>query len=525
MIKKRLLQVPGASQPREVTVAEGRINKGMVTIVDPADIPTSAVKLAKNVRCRYDGTSRRPDLRFGDVVKPNSQYVLKIASFKLNDGTYRTIRFTADELRLRSGSVWAPITGTLSGGNTDRIQAALVNNKLVFTNNGADEIQIVDDAFATFGALGNAPKYRYLTGFYDRVVAAHRVEGGSYGAEVGWSALGDFAEWDNSVKKSAGNSPISDSPSDLGDNITGIFGMTGALVIPRERSIWIGTKNPSGSNPFSFYNRVPNKGIDLPNTIVNIGEGIVGVDGRYGTVFAFAPGASDAERIGTNIEDELIRSITDPELLFAGFNSRHNEYSVCIPVPSSSTVKQWTYSFNTQSWVYDEYEEISSLDEVDFQEGVVKVDDLVGKVDDLIGKVDDLGASSYVRPVRVYGLSAGDYQEETDTIADDAFESVIESKLFQLQTFDETINRQRYEFQITQAPCTIELYSSKNGSDWKLLKAFTFNDLSVRGNSSILTYIKNILARQFQFKLVCSEGNFVFTKYELKSVVGGESKQ
>ena len=520
MTTRQISPVPGPQIPEERVVAEGRVNAGMVTIVDAADIPNNAVLLAKNVRLRYDALERRPALTPHSPAKPNSDKILKLASFKDLAGNLKTYRFTASNVYKRNASSWSLLTGTLNGLATDRIQVASVKDTIVFTNNGADEIQKLDSAGTSYAQLGNAPKYKYVAAFYDRILGAHRVGGGNLGVEVGWSGLGVYDEWDGSVDISAGNNPLLDDTSGLGDLITGIYSFTNVAIIPKERSIWIATKNASGQNPFNFVNRVPTVGFDVPYSISPILNGIAGLDLRTGTVWAYRD--DNLERIGTNVEKDIIRSIEHPDYVFSSFNYRRNEFTIYLSSSTSTVVKAWTYSFNTPGWVYDEYDNINSIDEVDLNLKRFKVNDLIGKVNNLLGKVNALGGLTSNGLFRLYGKSNGDIDEETDVLSDD--EAEIVSKIYTTQSFDDTVNKQFYKFSILAVPCIVKLWCSKNGGKtWILLKTKTFNSLTEDG-TELLTFIKNIYSRQYQWKLTCSAGQFQFKEYTLKSVAGGESR-
>src|SRR6266702_5725619 len=67
--------------------AEAKVNGGMVTSIDPADIPEAALTLAKNTRVRYDKTSRRFGFSpFGPVDGGDANAALKLALWKQNNG-------------------------------------------------------------------------------------------------------------------------------------------------------------------------------------------------------------------------------------------------------------------------------------------------------------------------------------------------------------------------------------------------------------------------------------------------------
>lgn len=206
---------------KEFKWVEARINQGMVTMIDAADIPLSALQLAKNATIRFDVTERREGHDTFGPTKPNEFNIVKLATIKLPDGTGYTIRFTPFSVHVLDtgyygGPAWIPIVGTLNSTIADRIQTAIILDKMVFTNNGADPIQLIDFDTQTHDHLANninfQKDYRYITGFANRVIgAAHREVNE---VEIGWSAEHpNLDEWDNAINSSAGVIPLVDNPS------------------------------------------------------------------------------------------------------------------------------------------------------------------------------------------------------------------------------------------------------------------------------------------------------------------------
>src|SRR5258706_504566 len=83
----------------------------------------------------------------------------------------------------------------------------------------------VADTYKEAGA--NSPKVKFITGFFNRIVGAYRVEGTEPNGPVSvvWCADADTTKWPNDAPPdiSTGQTPLVDSPSDLADFITGIF--------------------------------------------------------------------------------------------------------------------------------------------------------------------------------------------------------------------------------------------------------------------------------------------------------------
>lgn len=504
---------------------ESRVNGGMISSVDASDIPESALQLCKNARIRYDQTSRRFGHSILTPTKPSPFEILRVATLIDNQGNTYTYRFTAPAIHRRDTGLWTPLTGgTLDGTALDRYKTVVINNQFVFTNNGVNSICLIDPLTNTYAQLGNAPQYKYITGFYDRVVGANRVGGGAYNVEVGWSALApDIDEWDGAVKITAGNSPLIESPDDFGDPISGIFGISNVLVVPREHSIWIGTKNPVGSNPFSFYNAVPRIGCNAPWSAAAFEKGLIWFDQRTGTVWLYEVGGN-AESLGRPIDNLIVKNIDNPQRVFGSYNPIQNEYIVCIPAVGTSLVKCWTFNFRTKAWSYDEIDNICSADDFDLAGGGIAIDDLVGTIDQLVGTIDELSPTVSVLPTRAYGLNNGDVLVEDVSLHTDGgleYQTEFISKLFEVPEDDVIIAQARIEYQI-ESECVLNLYVQKNGGEFVLVKTKT---VTVGGKTQIFKYDKQIRCRQFAWKLTVDGGEFTLKKFEIHAYVTGKSKR
>src|SRR5215203_2417095 len=129
---------------RKQTLAESRINGGMVTTIDPADLPPNVLQMARNVNVRFDKIMRRPGSRLFMPELPNVSPVLKLAAFKKKNGNIYTLRMTPNGIHEHTNAEWLPYAGTLNGSTFDRFQTAIVLDEFVFSNNGADYIQRID---------------------------------------------------------------------------------------------------------------------------------------------------------------------------------------------------------------------------------------------------------------------------------------------------------------------------------------------------------------------------------------------
>lgn len=527
-------QVPKTPDLQMQPLVEARINQGMITMIDPADIPTGAMQLVKNATVRFDRTQRRSGSSLLPPDKPDSNAVLKLAFFKKKIGDPFTIRFTPAGAHILSGGAWTPIvyTPALTGTVRDRLNTADILDTLITSNNGADPIQLVDPVGLTAAPLGNAPNYRYIAGFFNRAMGFARRD--SNEVEVGWSADGDATQWDPSVDDTAGSTPLLDSPDDLSDFIKGGFAFTNVAVILREKSIWLATKQPIAQNPFYFYSAVPGIGCDAPFSAKIIKGGIAWIDRRTGTVYAYAPGTQDPEPIGRPVEKTILNNVDDPDIIFGAYAPIPDEYTVFIPGVGSKFVQGWTFNFRTKAWAYNEYYALTSADDSELAIAGTTIDQLGDiPIDNLVGTIDDLSPTSVNIVSRAYGRDDGtimveDPNEDKDAANADfplgvAFDTVLASKAFDMPTLDTYVAKIIIEYQAnTGGSFTLE-YSKNGGAtddSWKTAKVV---NPSILGKPVLLILRKVIKARRFAWRLTTQAGQFEILSYEVHVYPGGES--
>lgn len=523
--------VPGKSK----FVAD-RVNNGMITTIDPADIPPAALQICRNARIRFDRTSRRPGTVLLTPAKPDANHVIGMVLFKKNDGQQYYLRFSPTTINER-GVGWTPYTpgvgGSLLGGNYDYIQAAVVLDRLVFANNGVDVLQEIDTVAQTYKALGNAPKYRYITGFFNRVVGANLVDLTSNGAQIGWSGDKNIDEWDPNVDETAGFSPLVDSPGDLADFITGVFGFTNVMVVLREQSIWVANKQPIPSNPFYFYSAFPGVGCDSPYSAAITQNSLTWVDRRTGTVWNYVPGQAPTP-IGRPIENHLFDGLSDQARIFGAYDSIQNEFTACIPQVSGNFVICWTWNFRTQSWNKDEYEAITIASNADLPTAVTTIDQLPGTIDGLSGDIDSLSPTQVNIPVRAFGRSDGEIIIETldDSLCVDppyagsagTFETELLSKSYTLPTDDVYIAEIRVDL-IPRAAGSVTFAYSKDGGETLTPTTKTIVIPASRiGKPTIVKWIRQVKCRKYAWRLTATTGQFDVVNYEVHVYNSGESQ-
>jgi hypothetical protein len=511
----------------EDTLAEAILNGGMVTSVDSTDLKNGQFVMAKNAFVRYDKTSRRYGTEALTPAKPNSNRILHLHSWERFDGTSAIYRYTPSTIHKHSIGAWTAVTGAaLNGSTLDRYQTAIINDRLFFTNNGADFIQEINGGANTYARAGNAPKYRYLIGFNNRLLAANYADSVSPSSvQVGWSGNLNFTEWDTAVDPSAGSVALVDTSTDYSDHIRGLFGFTETAILLRERSIWGIGKQPSATNPFTFFPIFPGIGCDSPFSAVSINSGIAWFDIRSGTVYAYRIGDTKPEPIGRPVEKSILSHVNDAVEIFGSYNTAHEEYTICIPSELTSVVRIWTYSFKTQAWTYGEVHNLTCLSNIDYASVQLTIDELTGFVNDLVGTIDSLGSSVEVAS-RFYGFSNGDVTVEnnlSDLDNGTSFEMVLTSKTFNLPRYRGFIQALRIEYiPRLEGSFTIS-YSKDDGQTWTTYKTVTMDTADI-GLRKLAVCRKHLLCSQYTWKITCSDGLVDFVGYDI-SIIKSMSEQ
>jgi hypothetical protein len=502
-------------------LVEARVNLGMITQIDSADIPNGALQLARNVIIRDDRTTRRLGTILLDPPKPDGNPVIKLAFIKTQDGSPYTIRMTPSSLYIRTATSWTniAITPALNGTLNDRFQTTDVLDKFIFANNGADPLQLVNLSLNTCGPLGNAPNYRYVVGIFNRAVGLARRDEAE--TEVGWSGDGDSEEWSSLVDPTAGASPILDSPDDLSDWIKGGVALNNAIFILREKSVWMGTKQPVPSNPFYFYAAAPGIGGDCSYSIQVVKGGVCWVDTRTQEVYYYSVG-SQPQPLSFPNKRELFREIDKPVDVFSAFSSKPNEYSIFIPLADNVT-REWKFNFDTKTWVQGEFYGVTSAANVEVASAVTTIDDLLGSIDSLGDTaIDDLSEEVLIAIPYTYGRSDGsiaveDEDADTDAEHDDlvdppTFDTILVSKTFALPEVDENVAKINIEYQASRTTDLLLEYSKDNGATWITSKTVTITTFN---KPVLLAHRKMIKARRFEWRLSFNAADVSIYSYEV----------
>ena len=512
------LPVQPAESPGIVPLAEARITGGMNSRIDPADIPSNVAALLKNARTSSDNTQRSPGFVELAGTKPDSKPVLMYTQYTRFDESIVYLRFSEDRVDKYSSGTYTALTGTLNGTAKDGIRwmvtADASRDYFIFANNGADNIQVLNTTATSFAQLGNAGKYRYVCAFFNRIVAANKVDFTSPNPVLlAWSGDLNFTEWDPLTDISAGSTPLTEAQADYADPITGLFAFASVMLILRERSLWTATKRPVASNPFAFNAAFPSVGCDTPGSASQMRNGIVWYDYRSNQVYAYQVGQAP-QAIGTPIRDEILGAITDKDLIWGSYDAVKNTYTLTIPSTSTSISKIFFYNFDTDSWHFDEVDNAYGYYPVDGGVGRLTYDQLTGTYDQLAvaGTYNGIGLIAETPPKNYIGTSTGSIYEETYTSDAMSGEFLWESKIFRIPQGDQAVNRLMILLEpIRSGETTIEY--RRNGGSWKTYKTVSFNP--VDGRTKVYCR-KNIRANEYQWRIRSSTGNFKLLEYKIE---------
>ena len=515
-------QRAGRYREEEQTILEARINGGMVTSIDQADIENNQFAELKNVTVRYDKTSRRFGSATFTPAAPDANKILLLTPFARFSGVVSLNRLTASSVYSGTSTLWNAVVGVLSGGTNDRFSTAIANDRFFFANNGADYIQELNPTALTHARAGNAPKYRYITTFNNRIIGANLADAVSPNSvQIGWSGDLAFTEWDPLVDLSAGSTPLVDSPTGYADPITGIFGFTETGLLLRERSLYGISKQPIATSPFNFFAIAPSIGCDCPYSAVSIRNGIAWFDLRTGSVYSYTIGTPEPQQIGFPVEKTIVDQVANTATVFASYNTVHDEYTLCLPSETSTLVRMWTYNFRTKAWSYDEQSNISALSNIDYNSSTLVIDDLVGTIDSLTGMIDALSNNIAIAS-RFYGKTNGVITIENVLEDDDAgmaYTTSIVSKTFQIPRRLGYVNRLRIEYTPRLAGAFTAYYSKDGGLTWNTYKTITWDSDDV-GSRKLATFNKHLKCDQYTWKIESASGLFDLLEYEVHAITG-----
>jgi hypothetical protein len=538
--KNPILAPPQVPDPIQL-LSEVRVDGGMNTRIDAADIPQNQLVLARNVYVdadkliRFDGTilltPPRPttallDLEDGDQILQEDTFdilldqgdtdpINVLYTFQRFNGTTVFLRFTDTKVWRRLSGSWLEVTSatpyTLPTGG--RVRLLPFNDRLFFVS-GTNNIYEIDFTTNTYAYLGNAGKYKYITGFFNRIVGANKYDLSTPNPTlVAWSGDLNFAQWDPNIDISAGNTPLLEAASDFADPISGLFGFASVMLILRERSLWTAQKRPVASNPFLFQAAFPFVGCDTPNSAVQKRNGIIWYDYRSNQVYDYTLGDRPRE-VGEAVRDNIKPKITNKENPIGSYNPITNEYILTIPGTNTTVTYAYVLNLNNGAWTERTIENCSCIYAFDNTSAALLIDELSGTINELSGTINDLANLTTNPPTLYYGMSQGDIliASTVDTDNGAPIETILQSKIFKLYDRYISITRIRFTYiPLRAGEFTIQY---NNGNGWVTYKTVTFG-LTAVGVRSRVACTKQVRAREFQWRITSLAGNFATLDYSI----------
>ena len=373
-------------------------------------LPVGSAKIARNARSRDYWIGRRPGTNT-IIAKPDSNPVYKVITLHVAGDRKYIVRITASAIHAsRALNGWQVLTGSGLTG-TSRITSTQFFDDLYIATAHAKIIK-VNVLSSTFAEIEDAPKARFITSFADRIFAANILPETLGATRIQWTANALPEVWDPLENEGAGEENLVSSPSDTGDDITGLQALAQEMLILRERSIWIATRQPIVFAPVRFTPVSVNHGCDLPYSVTKVENGVVWADFRTRGVWLFQPGALP-QRISGPIDDDLFTDLANLRWAEGAYDPFNREYHLGLALAAGRDItKTWVFSFDTRAWTYDDSPTVRTIGQNVGLDTLTMIDDLTGFIDGLNpspdGVIDDWAGSETLRTGIFKGTSTGE---------------------------------------------------------------------------------------------------------------------
>jgi hypothetical protein len=345
----------------------------------------------------------------------------------------------------------------------------------------------IDLKASTYGEVDGAPYARFVTVFADRVVAAGIAPDSLGSTKIQWSANALPEEWDALENEGAGEENLISSPSDTGDDITGLHALTQEMLILRERSIWVATRQPIVFAPFRFQPISVNHGCDLPYSAVKVENGVIWADYRSKGVWLFQPG-SQPQRISDQIDDQLFVDLENLKWAEGSYDPFNREYHLGLATaPGEQLTKIWVLNLKTGAWAYDDTPIIQTIGQTVQLDDLIMIDELLGTIDAQnpapSGVINDWEGSEVLPTGILKGTNTGEVLIQSYDADDDwnAFNFEFEWQSHSMAAFE--LRRTLTDLMLTiEAPIsgTATLQESKDEISWVNDKVVTITGATNR---------------------------------------------
>ncbi len=515
-INERIQGFP-SDPPKDRIFEVTDVTSGMVTAIPRAKRPLGSSISIINGRIRDDWVGRRGGYP-NYITKPNSNDIMELISFKGEENQDWVVRVANGSMHAASTTTgWTSLTGT-AYSSFARTDSAQVLGDLYLANSSKKVLRVRLDNL-TFAEIvdANAPTAKFITSFAERLIAAYIFDPASGVLPFGlrWSVNADPTDW---TGLGSGRENLIQSPSDTGDEITGIFGFSNLMVILRERTIWHVTRQPFADAPFRFTAIITNQGCDMPHTAVQTSDeqgrltGLLFADSRSNGIYQYTPGQRP-QRISRNIDDQLFTGLTDPQLAKAAYDPENQEYHLGYPTDSANPEHLGSFRvFSAQngSFVTDDGPTCTTIGVVGDVGTPTMIDDLTGFIDGLSGTIDSLSGVLRLPPIVLKGDTSGQsIKEDLDTAGSHTF--TWESQNLGSVSLRRTVKLFTMAMSATASGSTTLEFSTDDGSTWTNIKT-----VSNPSSLSKLGFKKQISADRINWRLTTAAKEFRFTEWWIK---------
>lgn len=535
------IAVPDPKQLEETQIFYAdALDGGHFPDMNPAKVPPNGLSLLKNGVIRDGRVKRRPGTSIFSPAKPNSNKVMYVIDFVDSSGNLRIVRHTRNSVHY-AGSTWTNVTGSLAGADTDQIRSLVVNYNYLFTNNGIDQIQLVNFGANTFAPLSaNAPKVKRAFGFNHRVVGLNVSSGPApytvtNPAQVVWSGLDNYPQFDFSLDTSAGFKLLVDTPDDTSDFLMDGFGFDNVAVLLRQHSLWFMLPQPISTDPFNIFCKYPKIGCVCDYGACDIDNGVMFPDLAHKDVYKLDiqwnenyQGYSIEGIASPAVKRFLMNNIKNPAKVFSSYDTIEKEYTLFVPSETSNQVNSYTFNAISKSWVYGEHDSISCVMDVGNMLGSRSIDELVGTIDGLGGSIDSLSSPTATLPVRLEGTLSGDILVVNPDVPIDVvygttpstFEQEVRGRTIDLPSQTQEVTSVFYTIIPQNIGTIVEEWSRDDGTTWPIKKTFTIIS-SMLFKPLLLTFRRNLHTNRFMSRLRSSNVAFDILDYEVMGTPGG----
>lgn len=547
-------QVPG----QDIVINVTNFQKGLITDSDPANIDDNALSSSTNmvsiagILVRRNGQVAYNHLGAGGI----GSVVLNLFGFNSAQYGFNIYSFNKTKIysTYNNGNTDIPPdspSNVISGTDYDRFRITSADGRLFFTN-GVNNISEIDLSVPEYKPLGNAPIYKYITSFFNRVIGANLVDTIDGPTQIGWSGDRNYDQFDPTVDQTAGFTTLVTSPADTDDEITGLVSYNNSLIILRERSVWIGNAQASGTDPFAFYS-VLRVGADIPDTIVQTEFGLIWYNFQHSSVYIWDYVSTTPVDISGQIRQTLKSNITSIRDIRASYSKNLREYTIYFTINSTTTIS-FNYNFLTQSWLSSTYiKDVGSesgftsvIEDIDYNATAVIIDQLQGTINSLVGPINSQGGI-VSNTTRFFGSSSGFVYtqpnfippivgmygglQSTQLIDDNGiqFASEIISKVFEFSPYDLNIKLIRISI--------VPFFPSVGTINVKIIKddnenfgdqmSFNFtvpSNILIINQRQFLQIKQNIKCRNFKIIVSSSDCSYAILGYTIIANTGGVSQ-